>query len=55
MERLAREKISFQQKLSILKKDLATQLDHIDVNNFIPEDDNETTTTASGNSRKFLY
>lgn len=48
MERLAREKIAFQQKLSILKKDLATQLDHIDVNSFIPEEDNETTTTASG-------
>lgn len=48
MERLAREKIAFQQRLSILKKDLSSQLDHIDVNSFIPEDDNETTTTASG-------
>ncbi|XP_054724290.1 max-binding protein MNT-like [Uloborus diversus] len=48
MERLAREKIAFQQRLSILKKDLSTQMDHIDINNFIiPEEDNETTTTAS--------
>lgn len=47
MERLAREKIAFQQRLSMLKKDLASQLDHIDVN-IIPEDENETTTTASG-------
>ncbi|KFM61194.1 hypothetical protein X975_03147, partial [Stegodyphus mimosarum] len=48
MERLAREKIAFQQRLSLLKKELASQLDHIDVNNYaIPEDDNETTTTAS--------
>ncbi|XP_071036662.1 uncharacterized protein [Parasteatoda tepidariorum] len=48
MERLAREKIAFQQRLSTLKKELASHLDHIDVNNYpIPEDDNETTTTAS--------
>lgn len=47
MERLAREKIAFQQRLSMLKKDLASQLDHIDVS-VIPEDENETTTTASG-------
>ncbi|KAG8194952.1 hypothetical protein JTE90_021413 [Oedothorax gibbosus] len=47
MERLAREKIAFQQRLSILKKDLSAQLDHVDVNTFIPEEDNETTTTAS--------
>lgn len=47
MERLAREKIAFQQRLSMLKKDLASQLDHIDVS-AIPDDENETTTTASG-------
>ncbi|GFT27560.1 max-binding protein MNT [Nephila pilipes] len=48
MERLAREKISFQQRLSTLKKELASHLDYIDVNNFIiPEDDNDSTTTAS--------
>ncbi|XP_071036663.1 max-binding protein MNT isoform X2 [Parasteatoda tepidariorum] len=55
MERLAREKIAFQQRLSTLKKELASHLDHIDVNNYpIPEDDNETTTTASALSKQAI-
>ncbi|XP_076369262.1 uncharacterized protein LOC143256231 isoform X2 [Tachypleus tridentatus] len=44
MERLAREKIASQQKLAALKKDLST---HVDINNLLPDPDNETTTTAS--------
>lgn len=36
MERLAREKIAAQQKLSSLKKELAAQWDHIDFNKLLP-------------------
>lgn len=37
MERLAREKISAQQRLATLKKDLAAQWDHIDINALYPD------------------
>lgn len=37
MERLAREKITQQQKLVSLKKELAATWDHIDFNALIPE------------------
>lgn len=37
MERLAREKISAQQRLAVLKKDLAAQWDHIDINALYPD------------------
>lgn len=47
MERLAREKIAAQQKLAALRKELSSQSDHIDMNTLLPDDDNETTTTAS--------
>ncbi|PRD28471.1 UNVERIFIED_CONTAM: hypothetical protein NCL1_32297 [Trichonephila clavipes] len=48
MERLAREKISFQQRLSSLRKELASHFDYVDMNSFnIPEEDNDSTTTAS--------
>ncbi|CAL1271892.1 unnamed protein product [Larinioides sclopetarius] len=49
LERLAREKISFQQRLSALKKDVANHLDaYMEGNNLaLPDDNDETTTTAS--------
>ncbi|XP_076364250.1 uncharacterized protein LOC143253779 isoform X2 [Tachypleus tridentatus] len=47
MEQLAREKITFQQRLAALKKDLSAHLDHVDLNKLLPDPDNETTTTAS--------
>lgn len=56
MERLAREKIAHQQKLSALKKELSARWDHIDFNALLPDmasldqhRDKETksTTTAS--------
>ncbi|KAK7075954.1 hypothetical protein SK128_018555, partial [Halocaridina rubra] len=56
MERLAREKIAHQQKLSALKKELSARWDHIDFNTLLPDmasleqhRDKETksTTTAS--------
>ncbi|KAF8792167.1 Max-binding protein MNT like protein [Argiope bruennichi] len=49
LERLAREKISFQQRLSTLKKEVANHLDaYMEGNNLALQDDNdETTTTAS--------
>ncbi|XP_042224153.1 uncharacterized protein LOC121868002 isoform X2 [Homarus americanus] len=56
MERLAREKIAHQQKLSVLKKELSARWDHIDFNALLPDmasleqhRDKETksTTTAS--------
>ncbi|XP_013784897.1 mucin-2-like [Limulus polyphemus] len=47
MEQLAREKIASQQRLAALKKDLSAHLDHVDINNLLPDPDNETTTTAS--------
>lgn len=49
LERLAREKISFQQRLSTLKKEVANQIDaYMDGSNMALQDDNdETTTTAS--------
>lgn len=47
MERLAREKIAAQQRLATLKKDLSLQLDYLDMSALLPEQDNETTTTAS--------
>ncbi|EEC09885.1 max binding protein mnt, putative [Ixodes scapularis] len=50
MERLAREKIAAQQRLAVLKKDLSLQLDYLDMSAILPDQDNETTTTASGNS-----
>lgn len=37
MERLAREKIAHQQKLSTLKKELTAQWEHIDLNTLLPE------------------
>lgn len=37
MERLAREKIAYQQKLATLKKELAAQWEHIDFNTLLPE------------------
>ncbi|KAE8746935.1 mnt [Frankliniella occidentalis] len=37
MERLAREKISAQQRLASLKKDLAAQWDHLDINALYPD------------------
>ncbi|XP_063219284.1 uncharacterized protein LOC134529305 isoform X2 [Bacillus rossius redtenbacheri] len=37
MERLAREKISAQQKLAILKKELSTQWEHIDFSTLLPD------------------
>lgn len=48
MERLAREKIAAQQRLATLKKDLSLQLDYLDMSAILPDQDNETTTTASG-------
>lgn len=48
MERLAREKIAAQQRLAVLKKDLSLQLDYLDMSAILPDQDNETTTTASG-------
>uniref|UniRef100_A0A2R5LLX1 Max-binding protein MNT n=1 Tax=Ornithodoros turicata TaxID=34597 RepID=A0A2R5LLX1_9ACAR len=47
MERLAREKIAAQQRLASLKKELSLQLDYLDISSILPEQDNETTTTAS--------
>ncbi|KAM7311326.1 max-binding protein MNT isoform X1 [Ixodes scapularis] len=47
MERLAREKIAAQQRLAVLKKDLSLQLDYLDMSAILPDQDNETTTTAS--------
>ncbi|GFR20435.1 uncharacterized protein TNCT_32171 [Trichonephila clavata] len=48
MERLAREKISFQQRLSSLKKELASQFDYVDTGScIVREDDNDSTSTAS--------
>uniref|UniRef100_A0A1B6M549 Max-binding protein MNT n=1 Tax=Graphocephala atropunctata TaxID=36148 RepID=A0A1B6M549_9HEMI len=37
MERLAREKIAYQQRLSTLKKELTAQWEHIDLNTLLPE------------------
>lgn len=37
MERLAREKISYQQRLASLKKELTAQWEHIDLNTLVPE------------------
>lgn len=37
MERLAREKISAQQKLAVLKKEIAVQCDNVDFNVLLPE------------------
>ncbi|XP_054279731.1 max-binding protein MNT-like [Macrosteles quadrilineatus] len=37
MERLAREKIAYQQKLATLKKELTAQWEHIDLNTLLPE------------------
>ncbi|GFX29754.1 uncharacterized protein TNCV_2750881 [Trichonephila clavipes] len=55
MERLAREKISFQQRLSSLRKELASHFDYVDMNSFnIPEEDNDSTTTASAVEPKSL-
>lgn len=47
MERLAREKIAAQQRLASLKKELSLQLDYLDISSILPDQDNETTTTAS--------
>lgn len=59
MERLAREKIASQQRLSALKKELSAQWDHIDFNTLLPDVQamepsavrdhiSNSTTTASG-------
>ncbi|XP_065351610.1 max-binding protein MNT-like isoform X1 [Cloeon dipterum] len=37
MERLAREKISFQQRLSSLKKEISSQCDSVDFSNLLPD------------------
>lgn len=53
MERLAREKISTQQRLAELKNELSQWMDMIEVERLLrqtvqPEDDQASTSTASG-------
>lgn len=47
MEQLAREKISAQQKLAVLKKEIAVQCDNIDFNILLPEPVPPVTVTAN--------
>lgn len=58
MERLAREKISHQQRLASLKKELTTRWDHIDLNAILPDmstldhyRDKETNSTTTASER----
>lgn len=53
MERLAREKISTQQRLADLKNELSQRMDIVEVERLLrqtvqPEDDQVSTSTASG-------
>jgi predicted transcriptional regulator len=60
MERLAREKIALQQRLSTLKKDMLGKWDHLDWRSMVPEDiememDTDSATSVEyGNGRKSL-
>lgn len=53
MERLAREKIATQQRLAELKNELSQRMDILEIDRIIrqtvqPEDDQASTSTASG-------
>lgn len=57
MERLAREKIATQQRLAELKKELSQRMDALEIERLIrqsvqPEDDQASTSTASGRWRR---
>lgn len=57
MERLAREKIATQQRLAELKNELSQCMDVIEIDRVLrqtiqPEDDQASTSTASGTERR---
>lgn len=59
MERLAREKIALQQRLAELRNELSQRLDVMEIDRVLrqtvqPEDDQASTSTASGKSCKTL-
>lgn len=59
MERLAREKIALQQRLAELKNELSQRLDVMEIDRLLrqtvqPDDDQASTSTASGKSCKTL-
>lgn len=60
MERLAREKIATQQRLAELKNELSQWMDVLEIDRIIrqtvqPEDDQASTSTASGTHNFSLY
>lgn len=60
MERLAREKIATQQRLAELKHELSQWMDVLEIDRVLrqtgqPEDDQASTSTASGEPRPFCW
>ena len=54
MERLAREKITAQQRLGLLKKELSATWEHIDFSTLLPEHISMVEPSAAKNGKSYL-